>query len=318
LFDSELMFTPIIPLIKTSKKPVVVVLMGEINIQGALKLLHSAKIPEYRFPERAAAALGALAQRRLYLNQVGNPKPIFLDVDKDLVKKALTEASLLEDEWLPFHLNEIILNAYFIPTPAQFLVKTPEEALNAARKLNIGQDGQAVVIKIASSDILHKSETGGVKLDIRDEKTLLEGIEEIYRNVKTANPNAKIQGVYIQAMISSGQELIIGSIRDPQFGPLLMFGSGGIEVEGLKDISFGLAPLELTEAKEMIDSTWAGRKLCGYRNLPPVDQEKIIHILLRLGQLAVDFPELKEIEINPLRATKDSAYALDVRIRYQK
>ena len=318
LFDSELMFTPVIPLIKTSQKPVVVVLMGENNIQGALKLLRSAQIPEYRFPERAAAALGALVQRRLYLNRVDNSRPEFMDVNKDLVKKTLAEASLSQDAWLPIHLNEIILNAYAIPTPPQFLVQTRAEILNAARKLHLGQDGQAVVIKIASLDILHKSDTGGVILDIHDEKTLLEGFDKIYQNAQTTHPHADFQGVHIQSMISSGQEIILGAIQDPQFGPLLMFGSGGIEVEELKDISFGFAPLTLAEAEEMIDSTWAGRKLYGYRNIPPVDREKIIDILLRLSQLAVDFPELTDIEINPLRAIEDGAYALDVRIRYRK
>jgi acetyltransferase len=118
-------------------------------------------------------------------------------------------------------------------------------------------------------------------------------------------------------MFPSGQEVIVGVVQDPQFGPLVMFGSGGVEVEGLKDIAFALAPLARDEAEHLLDSTWAGRKLCGYRNLPPADRAAVVNVLLRLAQLAADFPQLAEIEINPLRALPDGqgAVAVDVRIK---
>jgi acetyltransferase len=118
-------------------------------------------------------------------------------------------------------------------------------------------------------------------------------------------------------MFPAGQEVIVGIVQDPQFGPLVMFGSGGVEVEGLKDVAFALAPLSRDEAKHLLDSTWAGRKLRGYRNLPPADRAAVVNVLLRLAQLAADFPQLAEIEINPLRALPDGqgAVAVDVRIK---
>lgn len=317
LFDSEAMFAPMIPIIKSSKKPVVVVLMGELNIQGALHLLRSAQIPDYRFPERAAAALGALAKRRLFLKRIDDPRPIFPDVDKATVKRLLS-GNCPQNGWIPANLCSQILEAYGIPTPPQYLVTSVEEAVRAAHHLHLGENGHAVALKIASADIPHKSDIGGVQLDIRDEASLLEAYTTIQQRAALARPDAVISGVHIQPMIPPGQELVLGAIQDAQFGPLLMFGSGGVEVEGLKDVSFGLAPLTVNEADEMIDSTWAGQKLRGYRNLTAVDRGKIRDTLLRLGQLAVDFPELVEIEINPLRALPDGVFALDVRARCQR
>ena len=318
LFDSDAMLKPLIPTIKNSLKPVVVVLMGEGNIQKTIHRLRTSKIPEYRFPERAASALGALAQRRAYLNRAEEIMPEFPEANKYLVSKKLSEHPPTDGEWLPSQLIKTILDVYAIPIPIQLLATTPKEALLAANELKMGINGSSVVLKIASSDIPHKSDVGGVILDVRDEKDLLEGFSTLYQIVKRNHPNKSIQGVLLQPMVEPGQELILGAVQDPQFGPLLMFGSGGIEVEGLKDISFGLAPLTRTEAEEMINSTWAGQKLNGYRTLPRVDRDRVIDILLRLGRLAVDFPEFSEIEINPLRILPNSAYALDVRIRYKK
>jgi acetyltransferase len=119
-------------------------------------------------------------------------------------------------------------------------------------------------------------------------------------------------------MIPTGQEVITGAIQDPQFGPLVMFGSGGVEVEGLKDVAFALAPLTGEEAEHLLESTWAGRRLRGYRNLLPADQQAVLDVLLRLAQFAADFPKISEIEINPLRVLQqgEGAYAVDVRLRW--
>ncbi len=130
-------------------------------------------------------------------------------------------------------------------------------------------------------------------------------------------PQAKLAGVYVQEMVPPGQEVIIGAVRDPQFGPVVMFGSGGTEVEGLKDLAFGLAPLTACEINSMLDKTWAGRKLSGYRNIPAADIQTVREVLIRLAQLAYEFPQLAEIEINPLQVFPDGqgATAVDVRIR---
>jgi acyl-CoA synthetase (NDP forming) len=136
-------------------------------------------------------------------------------------------------------------------------------------------------------------------------------------DVQTAVPQAKLDGVLVQPMIPDGQEVIVGVVRDPQFGPLLMFGSGGVEVEGLNDVAFALAPLTQTEAESLLQNTWAGRKLAGYRNVAAGDETAVKNIILRLGQLAADCPQLAEIEINPLRVFENGrgALALDVRAR---
>jgi acyl-CoA synthetase (NDP forming) len=119
--------------------------------------------------------------------------------------------------------------------------------------------------------------------------------------------------VHIQCQISNGQEVIIGAVRDAQFGILMMFGSGGVEVEGLRDVAFALAPLSQAEAREMIRKTWAGRKLKGFRNIPAVDEESAVDVLIKLSRLAFEHPEIQEIEINPLRVLTRGAVAIDVR-----
>jgi acetyltransferase len=130
----------------------------------------------------------------------------------------------------------------------------------------------------------------------------------------------QIQGVLVQKMIHDGQDVIVGVVRDDQFGPLVMFGSGGVEVEALEDVAFALAPLTHHEVEEMLDRTWAGRRLRGYRSLPPADRDAVIEVLLRLGQLAIDMPQVVEMEINPLRALPEGggALALDVRLRLER
>jgi acyl-CoA synthetase (NDP forming) len=173
---------------------------------------------------------------------------------------------------------------------------------------------------VASPDIVHKSDVGGVLLNLPDAKAVREGFAAITQNGAKVEAGVEIVGVHVQRMIPQGQEVIIGAVQDPQFGALVMFGSGGVEVEGLKDVEFALAPLTEAEAGYLLEHTWAGRKLCGYRNLPPADREAVMDALLRLAQLAADFPELVDVEINPLRVLGEGegAYAVDVRARVRK
>ncbi|MBI3739203.1 MAG: acetate--CoA ligase family protein, partial [Chloroflexi bacterium] len=176
--------------------------------------------------------------------------------------------------------------------------------------------GFPVVMKIASPDILHKSDIGGVLLNIQTEADVLSGYALLIERAKSAKINAKIDGVHIQRQIESGQEVIMGVVRDPTFGPLVMFGSGGVEAEGLKDVAFALGSLSPLEAEEMMRKTWAGRKLDGFRNIPAADKSAVQDILIKLSRLACDHPEIKEIEINPLRALAKGAVAVDVRIKF--
>ncbi len=303
----------VIPVIQTSEKPVVIAVMGERMIQEAVEMFRAAKVPEYRFPERAAAALSALTKRAEYL-ETAKAEPVrFEDVRRESVQEIITRWE--GDEFLPQDLAEAILTAYGIPTIQITLAKTAAEAGKNAAGM-----GFPVAMKIASPDIPHKSDAGGILLGVQDENSVRQGFATIMNNVKESRPNARIEGVYIQPMVGTGQEVIVGGVQDAQFGGLVMFGSGGVEVEGLKDVAFAIAPLTRIEAEMMLRKTWAGKKLDGFRNLPPGDKEAVLETLFRLAQILADFPQIADVEINPLRVLPPGkgVAAIDVRIRLSK
>ncbi|MCD6424555.1 MAG: acetate--CoA ligase family protein, partial [Anaerolineales bacterium] len=300
----------LIPIIHQAQKPVVVSVMGDRLIQEAVEHLRAARIPEYRFPERAAAALAALV-KRIGLLEYASADPVTRqDIKTDLVKELIKKHN--RNNHLTAPVIAQILEAYGIPTAKMTLAKDEEEAAALAAEI-----GMPVVLKIASPDISHKTDVGGVLLNLADEKSVRGGFRTITSQAKAALPEARITGAYVQEMVPLGQEVILGVVQDPQFGPVMMFGSGGTEVEGLKDLSFGLAPITEIELDYMLQKTWAGRKLEGYRNIPPADIMAVRDVMIRLAQLATDFPEFTEIEINPLRvfATGKGTAAVDVRVR---
>jgi acetyltransferase len=177
------------------------------------------------------------------------------------------------------------------------------------------QFGYPVALKVASPDILHKSDVGGVALELENAAAVRAAFAQIMTQVRAAKPEARIDGVTIQPMLHTGQEVIIGAVRDEQFGPLIMFGAGGVEVEGQRDVAFALAPLSRAEVERLIDRTFAGRRLRGFRGSTAADRAAVIDRVLRLAQLIVDFPQVAEIEINPLRVLSDGAVAIDARLR---
>ena len=303
----------IIPVIYTAEKPVVIALMGERLIQEAVEHFRAAKVPEYRFPERAAGALAVLSQRADYLTstrkRTEEAAVTFESVDPEKVESILSKYDsggfvTQEDAYQ-------IINAYGIPTIQPKLARTAHQAVEIAEEM-----GFPVAIKITSPEITHKSDYGGVELHLQNPKDVKEGFNRVIENSHNKWPQAEIIGVHVQPMIPYGQDVIIGAIQDPQFGALVMFGSGGIEVEGLKDVQFSLAPLSREEANQMLDDTWAGSKLNGFRNLAPADRQAVIDSLLRLAQLASAHPKIAEVEINPLRTLEQGkgAHAIDVRI----
>ncbi len=311
----------VIPVIHNAIKPVVIALMGERLIQEAVEHFRAARVPEYRFPERAASALAVLAQRAEHLARVNSSLATSPPMPNSLAQqqaRAILEAyraaspQQLSREFLPPEVVEALLTAYDIRLPATSLAQTTDQAVELAR-----QAGFPVALKIDSPDIPHKSDVGGVLLNLADEGAVAQGFANMVADVQQACPAARLSGVRVQRMLTGGQDVIIGAVQDRQFGPLVMFGSGGIEVEGLKDVSFALAPLTQEESLYLLQSTWAGRKLSGYRNLHPADRDAVLYTLHRLGQFAADFPEITEIEINPLRALPEGqgAVALDVRAR---
>lgn len=305
----------LIPVIHSSTKPVVIALMGERLIQEAVEHFRAGRVPEYRFPEQAAAALGVLTRRSAYLAQCAGEEQAETQtlngIDPELASSLLAAFPGQAGAVLPADLAQGLIAAYGIQLPPSELARSPQEAALAARRI-----GFPVALKIASPDISHKSDVNGILLNRQNEAQVEQGYREVIANARAARPEARLQGVTIQAMLAPGQELIVGALQDPQFGALAMFGSGGIEVEGLKDVSFRLAPLTPREADEMIAETWAGRKLDGYRGLPPADHRAVHAALLGVARLAADFPQLGEIEINPLRVMpgEGGAFALDIRI----
>jgi acetate---CoA ligase (ADP-forming) len=309
MFTAGAVAKAIIPVVHNTDKPVVVAVMGERLIQEAVEHLRAARIPEYRFPERAAAALSALVDRSELL-AFSQAKPVKIeDVDSVRVTETLNKC---DSGFLSAETNLVTLETYGIPTMKMQLAQDVEEAVMWFRQIQ-----QPVALKVAAEEIPHKSDIGGVLLNLTTETEIRAGYESIMERALAVHPDAKIDGVHVQRMVPTGQEVIVGAVQDPQFGPLVMFGSGGIEVEGLKDVAFALAPLTNLEAEDMLASTWAGRKLKGFRNLPPADREAVLDILLRLAQLAADHPQIAEIEVNPLRvlAEGEGAVAVDVRIR---
>jgi len=294
---------------QSAAKPVVVAVMGEATVAEALRALRAARISDYRFPEHAASALGALRRRACWQSRPPFKPALFADVDRAAARARLNGAGA---GWLGGVPAAEALSAYRIPGPREMLVRDEDEAARWARQL-----GYPVVLKVASPDIAHKSDVGGVALDLADEAEVRHAFQRVTESARRARPDARIEGATMQQMVLKGQEVIIGAVRDPQFGPLIMFGAGGIEVEGMRDVAFGLAPLSREEAEAMVDRTFAGRRLRGYRNIPPADRAAAIDALLRLAQFAADFPEVAEVEVNPLRVQLqgEGAVAIDVRIR---
>jgi acetyltransferase len=303
----------IIPVIYTADKPVVIALMGERLIQEAVEHFRAAKVPEYRFPERAAEALAVLSQRADYLSsakkQIEKSVIVSEGLNPDRVKSIL---SRYESTGFIEHEDAFdLMNAYGIPTMRPKLAQTPQEAVDLAQQI-----GFPVALKIASAEIIHKSDAGGVLLQLADPNAVMEGYRRVINNCQTSRPDAELIGVHVQKMIPPGQDVIVGAIQDPQFGALVMFGSGGTEVEGLKDVQFALAPITYHEAELLLEETWAGRKLKGFRNLAPADRKAVLDVIIRVAQLAFDFPQLREIEINPLSVLEQGqgALAVDVRV----
>jgi len=183
-----------------------------------------------------------------------------------------------------------------------------EEAVNLARTL-----GMPVAMKIVSPDILHKTEAGGVMLNISDEKAVRESFNRIIKNASIAVPNARIKGVMVEKMIK-GNELIVGTVFDPVFGNMIMFGIGGVLVELYKDVTFRLLPVKRVDILEMLDEIKAKEILNGYRKSPPVKREEIVNIMLNIGALMDAFPEIKSMEINPLIITSEGLMAIDARV----
>jgi acetyl-CoA synthetase (ADP-forming) len=198
---------------------------------------------------------------------------------------------------------------YGIPVTKFELAKNEAEAVKFAEKI-----GYPVVLKIVSPDVLHKSDVGGVIVNLKDAKEVRNAYNQILQNVKKHRAKAKITGILVQEMAPPSTEIIVGAIKDPQFGPSIMFGLGGIFVEVLKDVTFRVAPITEEEAREMIMEVKAYPLLKGYRNQPPADIDAIVKILLNTSKLVMEHQEIKELDLNPIMVYEKGAKTVDARI----
>jgi 4-hydroxybutyryl-CoA synthetase (ADP-forming) len=266
------------------------------------------------YAEPAIQTLAAMYRFSEWLSREEIPPKSF-PVDIEKVTKIFANvkregrSNLLEEEGYE------VLQAYGFQTPKSYLANSEDESAKAARNI-----GYPLVMKIVSPQIIHKSDAGGVKIGISNEQEVRKGYNDIIENIRKYNKDALIKGVLIQEMVRSGKETIIGAKRDPLFGPLLMFGLGGIYVEVLKDVTFRIAPITEGDAAEMIESIKSIKLLKGARGEKPSDLRALRENLQRLSQLVTDFPEIEEFDMNPLLVFEEGVgtRAVDVRIGLAK
>lgn len=300
----------IIELARHYGKPVVTSFMGGYSLGPAKAKLAANHIPNYTFPERAVQSLSSMER---YSTWRKRPRPKYrsFEVDKERVRQLF--ASVRESGRV--ELGEIeareVIEAYGMRLPQSRLASSPDEAAKIAAEI-----GFPVVMKISSPDILHKSDIGGVKVGVADPTSARDTYELIEYRARKYSPGARIWGVLVQEMVRKGREILVGVTRDPQFGPLVGVGMGGIYVEVLKDIAFRLAPISEREVGEQLRSIRTFPLLRGVRGEARADIEAIEETVLRVSQLVTDFPEIVEMDINPLVVHNqgEGAIVLDARI----
>lgn len=291
-------------------RPVLGCFMGEKEVSKGINILLERGVPNYPFPERAVSALKAMAD---YRESKAQPLPEFehFDVDKDAVREVFEKVRGEGRVTIGDFEARTILEAYGLTIPQSRLAEDAEQAVKFAAEI-----GYPVVLKIASPNILHKTDVGGVRVGLRNAQDVRDAFDLMVYRAQRYVPGAEIWGCLVQEMTPEGLEVLVGMNRDPQFGPLVTFALGGIYVEILKDATFRVAPFARSEAKQMLEEIRARALLEGVRGRPPADSEAIVDALLRIGQLVTDFPEIVELDINPLMVFDQGqgAIAIDMRL----
>ncbi len=297
-----------------ANKPILSALIGDEEVAKARQLFYANKIPTYEFPEEAIKTylyMYQYARNLEMLYETPEEMPLEIEAPKNhlkvLIRKGLQEKKTVLNE----EDSKKFLGAYRIPSTIPLLARTMQDAVKISADVSY-----PVVMKIASPDISHKTDVGGVILNIASADEVKKAFREMMESVKKHAPKARIEGVTIQRMISKyDYELIVGSKKDPAFGPVILFGMGGIEAEFFKDIAVGLPPLNLVLARRVLEQTRIYQILSrGFRNKPPVRLRLLDETLVKVSNMIVDFPEIKEIDINPLVVKDDNVVALDARI----
>ena len=309
--DTENVAKEIININKISEKPIFTCFIGGKKVKSAVKILKSQQIPCYSDPSVAINSYRKLIDFSIIKSKKEPeiPKIEILPENKEKVKLIL---EVLENAGVTSIGDENtteILSLYGFNFPKKALARTPEEAVEIAEKI-----GYPVVLKVSSPNILHKTDVGGVKLNLKNAEEVYNGFVDITLNVKRFMSSAYIKGVMVYEMVTDGKEVILGVSYDKTFGHMIMFGLGGIYVEVLRDVSFRITPVSKEEAYEMIEEIKGSKILEGVRGEPPYDKENIVDKILRLSQLVTDFPIIKEVDINPYVVKHKGGIALDARM----
>jgi len=296
---------------RSSEKPILTVFMGLNDDSRPIQTLRENNMPNYHFPENAASVLRAMYDYSSTLKLKPEEPPEMSDVNDEFVEEVLANARRQGRVNLTIDESIGIARAYGIPTPRYGIARSHREAGRIADVI-----GYPVAMKVVSPEILHKMDVGGVVLNLRNRQDVEMNYDRIVKRIQMSMPEAAISGVLIQQMAPPGKEVIVGAVRDPQFGPLIMFGLGGIYVNFLRDVSYRLCPVTRAEAERMIEETKAYTLLRGVRGEPPSDIESIVDVILRISQIMTRFREISEMEINPLCVYEKGkgCLALDIRI----
>lgn len=292
-------------------KPILACFMGEHRVSAAIDIMAADYgVPNYPFPERAARAYAAMRDYREMRNQANLSLERF-PTDNDKVRAIFRNVRESGRVTIGDSESREILTAYKLRIPQAALAATADEAVTLAEEI-----GYPVVLKIASPDILHKTDVGGVKVGLESASDVRDAFDLIVYRAQRYVPGAVIWGCLVQEMLPKGIEILIGMSRDPQFGPLVTFGLGGIYVETLRDVTFRVAPFDRAAAEAMLSEIRAHALLDGVRGQKPADKAAIVDTLLRISQLVTDFPEIVELDINPLLVYEEGrgAVSLDMRL----
>jgi acetyltransferase len=308
VLDYERLAEDTVALQERHDKPVAACFMGGRRVDPAAAVLKDAGIPNYFDPSRAVDGLDALVEYGGYVDREYEA-PTTFDVDRERAREILGRAEARGETRLGVEAMDL-LEAYGISTPAGAIVDSPAAAREAAESIE-----GPVVMKVVSPDILHKSDIGGVKVGVETDE-VDDAYEDLVTRARNYQPDADLLGVQVQELVDldAGVETIVGVNRDPQFGPLLMFGLGGIFVEILEDAAFRVGPVTDREAREMTEEIDSAPLLRGARGRDPVDRGAIVETIQRLSQLVTDFEAILELDVNPLVATPDGVQAVDIRL----
>ncbi len=290
-----------------SEKTVATCFMGRRGVPEAVRSLREGRFPSYAFPESAAAALAKAARYGAWLALPEGRRVTPARIDRDRAQRVVRNAS---SGWLdPSEVQEV-LAAYGIAFARSMIAETAAQAAEFAAR-----DPGKIALKLHSDTITHKSDVGGVLLSLEGEQSVRDGFERIEKNLAALGLREQMQGVLVQQMIAGGVETFVGATRDPDYGALIGFGLGGVQVELWKDVVFRVAPLRDVDARAMTEQVRARALLDGFRGAPAVDRDALVDAILRVAQLMEDLAEVREIDVNPLMASRDGVIAVDARIR---